>query len=110
MFSIDITIEGVNKARNNNFTIIQNWFLENVMVLNAKKCYYMCFGTSSENDDFILDGIKLPKSCKEKILDVMIDNELKFDPRIRSMGKQAAQKLGVLDRISSLLDPAKKKT
>ena len=47
------------------------------MVLNAKKCHYMCFGTSSENDDFILDGIKLPNSCEEKILSVIIDNELK---------------------------------
>ena len=110
LYSIGNTIEGVKKALSNDFRIIQNWFHENLMVLNAKKCHYMCFGTSSENDDFILDGIKLPKSCKEKILDVMIDNELKFDPRIRSMGKQAAQKLGVLDRISSLLDPAKKKT
>ena len=69
----------------------------------------MCFGTISENDDFILDGIKLPKSCEEKILGVIIDNELKFDPHIRSMCKKAAQKLGVLNRISSLLDPEKKR-
>ena len=48
------------------------------MVLNAKKCHYMCFGTSSENDDFTFDGI--------------IDNELKFDPHIKSMCKKAAQK------------------
>ena len=62
-----------------------------------------------ENDDFILDGIKLPKSCEEKILGVIIDNELKFDPHIRSMCKKAAHKLGVLNRISSLLDPEKKR-
>ena len=69
----------------------------------------MCFGTSSENDDFILDGIKLPNSCEEKILGVIIDNELKFDPHIRSMCKKAALKLGLLNRISSLLDPEKKR-
>ena len=46
------------------------------MVLNAKKCHYMCFGTSSENDDFTHDGIKSPNSCEEKILGVIIDNEL----------------------------------
>ena len=77
------------------------------MVLNAKKCHYMCFGTSSENDDIILDGIKLPNSCEEKILGVIIDNELKFDPHIRSMCKKAAQNVGVLNRISSLLDAEK---
>ena len=63
--------------------------INDLMVLNAKKCHYICFGTSSENDDFILDGIKLPNSCKEKILGVIIDNELKFDPYIRSMCKKA---------------------
>ena len=76
------------------------------MVLNAKKCHYMCFGIVSENDDFIFDEINLPNSCEEKILRVIIDNELKFDPHIR----KAPQKLGVLNRISSLLDPVKKKT
>ena len=69
----------------------------------------MRFGIGSENDDFIFDGIKLPNSNEEKILGVIIDNELKFDPHIRSMCKKAAQKLGVLNRISSLLDLEKKK-
>ena len=70
----------------------------------------MCLGVVSENDDFIFGGIKLPNSCEKKMLVVIIDNELKFDRRIRSMCKKAAQKLGVLNRISSLLDTEKKKT
>ena len=107
LYSIGNTIEGVKKALSKDFRIIQNWFHENLMVLNAKKCHYMRFGTSSENDDFLLDGIKLPNSCEEKILGVIIDNELKCDPHIRSMCKKAAQNVGVLDRISSLLDPEK---
>ena len=69
----------------------------------------MCFGIGSENDDFVFDGIKLPNSCQEKMLGVIIDNELKFIPHIRSMCKKAAQKLGVLNKISSLLNPEKKK-
>ena len=39
---------------------------------------------------------------------VIADNELKFDPHIGSMCKKSAQKLGLLNRISSLLDPVKK--
>ena len=93
----------------NDFRIIQNWFHKNLIVLNAKKCHYMRFGIGSENDNFIFDWIKLTKSCEEKILDVIIDDELKFDPHIRSMCKKAAQKLGVLNGMSSLLDPEKKK-
>ena len=109
LYSIRNTIEGVKKARSNDFRIIRNWYHENLMVLNAKNCHYMCFGTSSKNDDFKLDGIKLPNSCEENILGVIIDNELKFDPHIRSMCKKATQKLGVLNRTPSLLDPEKKR-
>ena len=38
-----------------------------------------------------------------------IDNELKFETHSRNMCKKSAQKLGVLNRISSFLDPEKKK-
>ena len=69
----------------------------------------MCLGIASENDDFIFDGRKLSNSCKEKIFGEIIDNDLKFDPHIRSMCEKAAQKLGVLNSISSLLDPEKKR-
>ena len=41
---------------------------------------------------------------------MIIDNELKFETHMRNMCKKAAQKLGVLNRISSFLDPEKKKT
>ena len=111
LYSIGNTIESVKKALSSDFRIIQNWFQENLIVLNAKKCHYMCFGVGIENDDFIFDGIKLPNSFEEKMLGVIIDNELKFDPHIRSRSicKKAAQKLGVLRRISSLLDTEKKK-
>ena len=109
MYSIDNTIESVKKALSNDFRIIQNWFQENLMVLNTNKCHCMCFGIGGENDDFIFGGIKLPNSCEEKILGVIIDNKLKFDPHIKSMCKKSAQKLGVLNRISSLLDPEKKR-
>ena len=53
----------------------------------------MCLGVVSENDDFIFDDRKLSNSCKEKILGVIIDNDLKFDLHIRSMCEKAAQKL-----------------
>ena len=78
------------------------------MVLNAKKGHHMSFRIGSENDDFVFNRTKLPNSCEEKILGVRIDNELKFDPHIRSMCKKVAQKLGKLNKKSSLLDPEKK--
>ena len=38
---------------------------------------------------------------------MIIDNELKFETHMRNMCKKADQKLGLLDRISSFLDPEK---
>ena len=109
LYSIGNTTESTNKTFSNDFRIIENWSHVNLMVLNTKKCHYMCFEIDSENDDFLFDGIKLLNSCQEKILGVTIANELEFDPYIRNMCKKAAPKLGVLNRISSLLDPENKK-
>ena len=69
----------------------------------------MCYEIGSQSDDFIFDGIQLPNSSVEKLLGVIIDSKLKFDLDITSMSMKAAQKLGALNRISSLLDPEKKK-
>ena len=91
LYSIGNTIESIKKALSNNFRIIQNWFMQTY----GSKCREMSllvFGTRSENDDFILDGIKLSNSCKEKILGLIIDNELKFGPHIRSMCKKSNAK------------------
>ena len=41
LYSIDNTIESVKKALSNDFRIIQTWFHQNSVVLNAKKCHYM---------------------------------------------------------------------
>ena len=29
------------------------WFFENYVILNAGKCYFMCFGKNTENETFI---------------------------------------------------------
>ena len=52
----------------------------------------MCNGIGSENDDSMFNGIKLPNSCEEKTLSVIIDNELKFDSYNRSMCKKKQRK------------------
>ena len=40
---------------------------------------------------------------------MIIDNEFKFETHVRNMCIKAAQKSGILNRISSFLDPEKKK-
>ena len=73
-----------------------------------KNCYDICFGIGIENDDFIFDETKKPNSSKKKILGAIIDKNLRLI-HILCMCKKATQILVVLNRISSLLDPEKKK-
>ena len=44
----------------------------------------MHFESSSRNDDFIFNGTKLPYCWEAKILGLMRNIELKFEPYIRS--------------------------
>ena len=67
--------------------------------LNGFKCRYTSFGIGRKNNDFIFEVINLPNSCEEKKLGLITDNELKFNPHIKSMCNKVAQKLGVLNRI-----------
>ena len=64
LYSTGNTIESVKKALRKDFRIIQNWFHEILIILNPKKRHYICFGIGSENNDFIFDGIKLPKQLR----------------------------------------------
>ena len=68
----------------------------------------MYFRNSSQNDHFIFNGIKLPNSFEEKVLIIIFDNELEFEPHIRNICKKTAHKLGVLSRLLSFLDPKQK--
>ena len=58
------------------------------MLLNMMEWHYMCFEIHSENDGFTFNNIKLLNSCEKKTLGVISDNELKFDPNIRSTSKK----------------------
>ena len=42
-------------------------------------------------------------------ISVIIGNELKFGTHMRNISKKVTQKLGVINRISSFLDPEKEK-
>ena len=66
LYSIGNTIENIKDAHLKR--ILELWKIgyESLMVLNTKKFHYICFRIDSENDDFILEGIKLPNSCKRK--------------------------------------------
>ena len=80
------------------------------MVLNPKKCYYMCLGKNSNNDRFAFDNLCLENSNEEVILGVTIDDKVTFDSHIKNICRKAGQKLCVLSSVSNYLEKTPKKT
>ena len=49
LFSIGRDLNKVKDTLAKDFGIVTNWFYENFMVLNSKKCHFMCIGKDGEN-------------------------------------------------------------
>ena len=67
-------------------------FFENCVVLNARKCRFMCFGKNTENLTFIFKDIIMNNSKEEKTLGVTIENRLTFSSHIRELCKKLLKK------------------
>ena len=50
-----------------DFGIVTNWFYENFMALNSKKCHFMCVGKDAENETFTFKDACY-KSSKEEVM------------------------------------------
>ena len=81
------------------YTIGKAMILVSTETSIRKKCHYVYFGNGGQNDDFTFNGIKLSNNCEEKILGVIIDKELKFEPHIRNMCIKATRKISEISRI-----------
>ena len=60
----------INKVKNTlakDFGIVTNWFYENFMVLNSKKCHFMCIGRDVENETFTFKDVCY-KNSKEEVI------------------------------------------
>ena len=78
------------------------------MVLNSKKCHFMCIGKDRENETFTFKDVCYKSSKEEVILGITIDNKLSFGSHIRKMCKKSGQKLNALSRITTFLNKDKK--
>ena len=84
-----------------NFTTLEKWFYRNCMVLNPSKCFYMCLGSKSDINDFILeDRTKILPKLEHEVLGITIDTNLNFYSHLKQLCiKKVANKLNALSRI-----------
>ena len=93
LLSIGKDINKIKDTLAKDFGIVTNWFYENFMVLNSKKCHFMCIGRDGEYKTFTFEDVWYKNSQEEVILGITIDKDLHFDSQIQKMIKKCAQRL-----------------
>ena len=69
------------------------------MVVNPRKCEFMGFGKTNENEVFTYHKIRLKKTTTKKPLGITIDEHLNFNDHVTSVYKSASRKLNALLRV-----------
>ena len=69
------------------------------MVVNPRKCEFMGFGKTNENEVFTYHKIRLKKTNTKKTLGITIDEHLNFNDHVASVYKSASRKLNALLRV-----------
>ena len=84
-----------------NFRTLNNWFYENVLIFNPKKCHFISIGEDTHDKGaFYYDNLTLKNSNDEEILGVTIDRKFTFRQHTKKMCRKAGQKLSALMRLS----------
>ena len=78
LFSIGKDINKVKDTLAKDFEIVSNSFYKHFMVLNSKKCYFMCIGRVVENETFTSKHICYNNSKEEVILGITSNVKLNF--------------------------------
>ena len=76
------------------------------MKANADK-YHLLVTNNAENYSINLGGIKIDNSSEEKLLGILVYNQLKFDRHINNLCKKASNKLHALICISHFMSKDK---
>ena len=100
LFSFGKTFDEVTRKLQNYFSILEECFFNNFLVLISDKCYFMTLGTPNTLPNFKCKNITLKNSVSEKPLGVIIDNKLDFTEPLNTVCKKANLKLYTLNRIS----------
>ena len=97
---------GKNRIRRNlkiDFMILHQWFHENHLTLNPRKCHYMVIGSRDLSLKIMVDNNKITSSNDEKLLGIFLDSKLIFESHIESFCKKADQKLNALASLKNYL-------
>ena len=109
MYSSDKNSNIVISRLRHDIAIISEWFYENYIVLNPDKCHFLTLGFNKPFPDFSFENTIIKNVNEEKILGIVVDNNLNFKSHMKKICEKVTQKLSELTRISKLTAPTQKK-
>ena len=99
----------IKNTLSSDFSVVNDWFHENVMVLNPEKSHFRCLGKNiDETGSLSVNDLALKNGKEVKNLGINLDNSMGFNTHIRNICRKAGQKISDLLRISPHLNQGKK--
>ena len=105
-YRCDYVITSTINNLENETNILMKWFTDNYMKVNTDKCH-LIVTKSDANITINLGEEIITNTSEEKLLGILIDNNLKFDKHPNNLCTKANQKLHALSRISEYMSTSK---
>ena len=96
-------IESVIIKLENDSRILLEWVSNNALKANPDK-FHLLLNSDDNNITINVDNHQICNSQHEKLLGVVIDNDLKFDEHVTRLCKKGSQKLHALARVSHYMN------
>ena len=95
-------IDSVIFKLENDSRILIEWVSNNALKANPDK-FHLLLNSENNNVSINVGNYQIFNSQHEKLLGVVIDNNLKFDEHVTRLCKKASQKLHALSRVSNYM-------
>ena len=102
-FSCDMSLDTLMAKLESSTKSALDWFHNNGMKLNAKKCQLLVSGHKFENMVCKIENSQLIETHTVTLLGIDIDSELTFNTHMKKLCKKASQKLNALSRLCAFL-------
>ena len=109
IYTGDKNPEAVVSKLENDASILNKWYSDNLMKLNDKKCHLLMFGNKKHQHTITIGNSVINESNSQQLLGVNIDKNLNFSDHVNTLCKKASQKLHALARISPYMGQDKVK-
>ena len=107
VYTVNEAKDSVTSAPKTSSSLLFRWFNNNSGKANSNKSYFIM--SCKESNKAMIDGLSIESSKTEVLLDITIDQELKFDEHVNYLCKNAGQKLNAFACITPFMNINKKK-